>query len=163
MKTANRGGYSLVAVLVYVAIAATSLFALASIFRSGLETSQAVQAERALREAGAFALERVQERLEAAGAVTTPATGTSATLSMDAPVAGESPVTFSVSAGRLLMQLGAASAQPITPADVAVTAFAAERLAGSPASIRVTLTLSQGTLPVPTTLTSSVTVTLRYD
>lgn len=159
----DRKGYSLVGVLIYVAIASASLFALASLFRSGLETSQQVQSGRALREASSFALERVQERLESASAVTTPGSGTSETLSMDAPDPADAPVAFFVSAGRLMLQLGAQEASPITPADVTASAFSAERLAGSPAAIRVTLSLSQGAIPVPSTLTSSVIVTLRYD
>ncbi|TAK03347.1 hypothetical protein EPO34_04780 [Patescibacteria group bacterium] len=164
MKASTKnGGYSLIGVLLYVAIASASLFALASLFRSGLETSQDVRGALDLREAMSFALDRVQERLEEAGAVTTPGSGTSETLSMDAPDPSDAPVTFFVSAGRLMLQLGAQEAQPVTPEDVTVTAFTAERLAGSPASVRVTLSLSRGAIPIPAALTSSVIVTLRYD
>lgn len=158
-----RRGFSLIEVLVYVAILSMTSIALSMMFNAGAQSDLLVDAQNRLLDAERTAQGIMQARISTATGVTTPASGSGSTLVLTSPVAGESPVTFALSGNQLTMKLGAAAAAPITPADVRVTAFSVLRLSGSPPGVRVSFEteIDASTVVIPGSV--SFTSLLRYD
>lgn len=158
-----RRGFSLIEVLIYVAILGIAFVALMAMFQSGAQSSVLVEAQNRLLDVERTAQGILQSKIGTATSVTTPASGSGSTLVLASPVAAENPVTFALSGTQLTMKLGAGAAAPITPADVRVTSFSVLRLSGSPAGVRVTFQTETdaGTVLIPGSVTFSS--LLRYD
>lgn len=158
-----RRGFTLIEVLIYIAILATSTIALLTMFRAGAESDVIVGAQNRLLDVERTAQLILQAKISEAASVTTPASGSGSSLVLASSTAAENPVTFALTNNQLTMQLGAGAAAPITPADVRVTTFTVLRLSGTPPGVRVTFETETdaGNLLIPgsTTFTSL----LRYD
>ncbi len=158
-----RRGFTLIETLIYVAILAMATLALLAMFRAGAESDVIVQAQTSLLDAERAAQELIQDRITEATGLTAPASGSGNVLTLTSPVAGESPVTFTLTNGQITMQLGAGAAAAITPPNVRVTSFTVTRLAGTPPGVRVSFETETdaGTLLIPGSVT--FTSLLRYD
>ncbi len=158
-----RRGFTLIEVLIYVAILGIAFISLMTMFNAGAQSGVIVEAQNRLLDAERTAQAILQARISTATSVTTPASGSGSTLVLASPVAAENPVTFALSGGQITMKLGAGAAAPITPADMRVTSFTVTRLSGSPAGVRVSLVTETdaGTLLIPGSVT--FTTLLRYD
>ena len=159
----RQKGFSLIEIIIYTALASTTLAAMFLIYTSALETHSYVESQRLLLDVERPIELQVRSRLQEAPSVTTPASGTSTSLVVGSEETGENPVTFSVSNGVLQMQLGTGAPLALTPSDVTVTAFTATRSTGTPASILVSITLETSATGVEIARTFSFFVTLRYE
>ncbi len=159
----NRRGFTLVEILLYVALFAITMSALSSVYISSLSTDLLAKRAQDLIETQRHAGIRLRETVQSANQITVPASGTADTLTVDGPGIADGPVTFSVIAGRLYMETAAIPATAITPADLTVAAFTATRLGGSPPGVEIVLTITAESGTTTLTETSDFIVTLRYE
>ena len=164
-KSSNQGprGFTLLEVVIYVALLAIGLSALVFVQLSGLQTHSLVQNELELLEIRRLAELTIRGYAERALAVTTPASGSANQLVLGMPDPAESPVTFALAGNRLTLQIGTGTATPITPPNVRVTDFTVTRLSGSPPSIAVSLSYEADAAKATIPTSSSFTLTLRYE
>lgn len=159
----NRRGFTLVEILLYAALFAITVSALSSVYISSLSTDLLARREQDLVETQRHAGIRLRETIQAAGAITVPASGSSSSLTVQGSGIDGSPVTFSVVSGRLYAESATVPATAITPADITVTAFTATRLGGSPPGVEIILTMTATSGTTTLTETSDFTVILRYE
>lgn len=155
-------GFSLIEVLIYVALIATGFVAAAFVVQAGFQARSVALAQVRLFDAERVVDWTLSDRLEESDNVLTPASGTDTTLQITSPTADEDPVTFTVSGESLTMQLGTGTPGALTPDQVRVTNFSATRLSGSPASVIITVTLETDAISTVISRTSTITYTLRY-
>lgn len=158
-----RRGFTLVEILLYVALFAITVSALSSVYVSSLSTDSLTRRVQELVEAQRSAGTRLREAVQSAGSVTSPANGTSQTLTLAGGGIADGPVTFSVVSGQLTLDTASTAATAITPADVRVDVFTATRLPGSPAGVEITLTLSATSGANVLVETSTFIVIPRYE
>lgn len=156
-------GFTLLEVIIYTALLAMSLAAVAFFVHAALSLRSIGEAEIRLTDARRVVEWHIRERLEEASVVTTPASGSSATLQLNSPTAGEDPVIFALDGTTLTMQLGVSWPIPLTPDDVAVTNFSATRLSGAPASVQIAITYEVTSIRTAVSSTSTISYTLRYE
>jgi|GEM_PF-2171730 len=156
-------GFTLVEVLIYVALAAGTLVALFLVYTASLETNAYIEAQRLLLDTERPIELQIRSRLQEAPSVTQPATGSSTSLVIESETAADNPATFSLSNGQLWMQLGTQAPVALTPTTITVTDFSATRSSGTPPAILVELTLETQTTRALIARTFSFFVTLRYD
>lgn len=160
----DRNGFTLIETVLYTAFLAMGMVVLVTVFVAGLRTRSLIVAEQHLLESQRVAEILIRERLREATAVLTPASGTSTSLVVNSPVAGEDPVTFQVTNGVLTMTLGSGSAIPITGSGVRVTDFSITRLNGSPPSLTIEISYEADSASGATpSISSAFSYTLRYE
>ncbi len=161
-NTISRG-FTLIEVLIYVAFIATGFAAAAFIVQAGFQARSIASAQIRLLDAERIVEWTIEDRIEEAGDVLAPESGTGTTLQISSPVTGENPVTFSLSSGTLMMQLGESSAEALTPDNVTATSFSVTRLNGSPPAVQVVIAYEITAIDTTLSDTSTVTYTLRYE
>jgi prepilin-type N-terminal cleavage/methylation domain-containing protein len=164
-KSSNRrpNGFTLIETLISLALAATGFLVLLLVHVAALNSRAIATSQAHLLEARRVVEGTVRERLEEANGVATPASGTSSVLTLTDPDPLETPTVFSVVGGRLVLQVGASAPVFLTPPDVTVSAFSAERLDGLPVSVALSYTLETDATPkVHIERTFTVTYALNF-
>lgn len=159
----SRRGFTLVEILLYVALFAITVSALSSVYISSLSTDLLAKREQDLIETQRHAGIRLRETIQSASVITIPTSGSASTLTVEGAGIDGSPVTFSVVSGRLYVETATVPATAITPADITVTSFTATRLGGSPPGVEIVLTMTAMSGTTTLTETSDFIVTLRYE
>lgn len=156
-------GFTLIEVIIYVALLGIGLTALVYVYIAGIETQSLVKTEQKLLDVRRVVELTLRSRLEESQSVTTPASGTSNQLVITSPTASESPVTFAISGTILTMQLGSDQPINLTSSDVRVTTFTVTRLSGSPHAVEIDIVFEADAAKATVTSTSTFTSTLRYE
>lgn len=159
----HRRGFTLVELLIYIALFAITASALSSVYVSSLATDQLARHEQNLIETRRNAGITLRETIQSANVITTPASGSSGVLTVDGPGVQNGPVTFSLTGGTLYMETAAVPATALTSPDVTVSEFAVTRLPGTPPGVRVRLVLTTVSGTATLSEESEFIVTLRYE
>lgn len=116
----RASGFSLIELLIYIAIIAVFSSVLASVFIALGRSRGQLEARAEVNQALRFANEKMTQDIRAATTVTTPASAgaSSSTLTL---VVGGSTVTYRTNAGALERQIDALPAEPVTSALVSVS------------------------------------------
>ncbi len=165
-RTTHFKGYSLIEVIIAVALLSLLSLTATSILMVSLQAEKRNAAISAVDREANFALYQISQAVRNATVINTPSTSaTSSTLSLQ--VAGSaSPVIFALSGNTLTENTGSGASQ-LTTGDVKVTQFSVSNLSvsGTDGSFRVVLTLSAanpaGTSYQNFSRTYYATVTLR--
>lgn len=159
----TRRGFTLVEILLYVALFAITMSALSSVYISSLSTDLLAKRKQDLVETQRHAGIRLRETIQSANVITVPASGSASSLTVEGAGIDGSPVTFSVVSGRLYVETATVPATAVTPADITVAAFTATRLGGSPPGVEIVLTMTAESGTTTLTEISDFIVTLRYE
>lgn len=123
MMKSKEAGFSLLELLIYIAILSVLSVGLVSVFLSVNRGRGNVQARSTVNSAIRFAVDKVSQDIRSASAVGVPATTASASSSLELTISGSS-VGYCVTSGVLRRQAGGlcgASSEAITPSTVQVT------------------------------------------
>jgi prepilin-type N-terminal cleavage/methylation domain-containing protein len=135
-----RRGFTLVELLVYIGISAIILIALANFF--GLlffaQANDRINAD--VQEEGSAAMEMMTQTIRNASAITSPATGTTAT---SLSLAGTTSTIFNVSSGILEVTEASGAPVPLTSARLFMSGVSFSNLSatGTPGVVRIQFTL----------------------
>jgi murein DD-endopeptidase MepM/ murein hydrolase activator NlpD len=162
-KEPRPDAFTLIEVVISIGLLASAMAALAFTVSAVLQARSLAAAQWRLEQAQRVVEWTVRQRLEESNEVLVPQSGSGEILSIASPNPTEDPVQFSVSDNVLLIQTGSSAAVPLTPSNVRMTTFTAERLDGSPPSIRITLRLETTTLNAVAARESVISVTLHYE
>lgn len=141
----NQKGFTLVELLLYLALSAIILTASSLFIQLVLEARIKNRAIREVDQQGQLALEVISRAIANAETVTTPATGASASsLTLTSLTPSISPTVINDVAGVLHIQEGASTAVPLTNSRVTVSGLTFTNLsrASTPGIVRVTFTIS---------------------
>lgn len=139
-------GYTLIELLLYVAIVAIVLSAVTALFGITSDARVKNQSMSEVNEQGVSAMEYISQTLRTATSVSSPAAAASASsLTLVVPTASLSPTIINVSSGALQVKEGAAAAVSLTDSKVQVTAFNVTNLtrSGTSGTVQVSFTLSR--------------------
>ncbi len=145
MKIINKNqqsGFTLVELLIYVAVAAIILLALSQFFSLALSVRVKAQSVAEVEQQGTLVLTKMTQIIRNATAITTPISGaTSTSLTITVPTGVNSPTVFDVASGTLRIKEGTASPINLTDSHVAITNTTFSNFANG--SIRIQFTLSK--------------------
>lgn len=141
-------GYTLIELLLYVALLGTLLTTVTYFFGTATSARIKNQSIQEVNDQGVFVMEHLTQTIHNATAVTVPATGSSgSSLTLTVPTAGLSPTVFSGSGTPAAIQIkeGAATAVPLTSNKVQISSLTFKNLsrAGTPGSVQVSFVLSR--------------------
>lgn len=122
MKKTSQAGFSLLELLIYIAILSALSVGLISVFVSINRGRGNIQARTTVNSAIRFAMEKVSQDVRLATAVATPSTTASASSSLQLTVSGAT-VRYCVTSGVLRRQVGGtctSSSEAMTPSTVTV-------------------------------------------
>jgi type II secretory pathway pseudopilin PulG len=145
MKLKNDG-YTLVELLLYIAIIGILLGALSAFFGTVVTSRAKNQTIAEVNQQGEFALQTIARTVRNADSITLPATaGTGSTLTLAVTPAASSPTIFTLTSGAVTMQEGVAAAIPLTGGKVTVTAFTVKNLsrASTPGVVQISITMNR--------------------
>lgn len=158
----QRRGFSLVEVLIYVAVVVSISIAGVLTYLSLHTTLLRHATERTVNHAAQVALERLSRELHTATGVNTVESTLGSESSVLALDAGATTTTFSVDGNALMLARDGTTLGPLTGADVTVRSFTANRYLGtSTEMVRIALTLSAETQAASTTRTYYTSAVLR--
>lgn len=160
---ARPRGFTLIEMVLYVTLFAITTGVLVSVYANNLATDRLARREQDLNETRQLVTTRIRDLIVSANQVVSPASGSSATLTLDGAGITDGPVTLSVSAGTLYVDTASAEPAAISAPDIVVSDFLATRGSGSPPSVEVTMTLTANAGTVDVSDTFSVFSTLRYE
>jgi Tfp pilus assembly protein PilW len=141
----KQTGYTLIELLLYVAITAILLSALMAFFAMSLSGRVKSESIGEVDQQGSFILDTVTQALRNADSITAPAAGASASsLTLAMATSAINPTVFSLSGNTMQVKEGTANAVPMSTPRVKVTALTFKNLSrsGTPGSIQVVMTLS---------------------
>ena len=141
-----QAGYTLIELLLYVAIVGVLLSAVTAFFGSTVDARVKNQTINEVNTQGIFALDYLTQTIRNATSITTPIAGASdVQLTLVVHTASLSPTVFSLSSGQLQVKEGANAAVALTGSPVQVTALSVKNLtrSGTTGVVQVTLTVSR--------------------
>jgi prepilin-type N-terminal cleavage/methylation domain-containing protein len=144
--TRFQAGYTLIELLLYVAMIGILLSAVAYFFGSAADARIKNQTVGEVDTQGTYAMDYITQTVRNATSISTPAIATSGTsLTLVVPTASLSPTVFSLSGNTLQVKEGTATAVPLTSSAVQVTAFSVKNLSRSGTSgiVQVSLTINR--------------------
>ncbi len=159
----NRRGFTLVETIIYVALFASAIGVLSSVFVSSLRTDKLTEQQHELLQTRRLIEIRLREAVEQAGIISSPSAGTSDTLTVDGGAFANGAQTFTVAGQTLYYQDGSASAVAITPSSLDITSFAVTRIASSPPGVGVSFTIATQDTATTQSFDSMFSVFLRYE
>lgn len=125
----NTDGYTLIELLLYMAIIAILLTAVAVFFGMSVDSRVKNQSISEVNSQGAFVLDYMTQTVRNASAITSPAVSTpGTTLTVTVPTAALSPTIFSVVSGVLQVKEGTGTAVALTNSKVQVTSLTVTNL-----------------------------------
>jgi Tfp pilus assembly protein PilW len=115
----SQQGFTLVELLLYVALTGTMLFALSTFFMALLQARVKNQAIAEVEQQGLQVIQSFTQVARNAQAITAPVAGSSAnSTTFDVVLAGDDPTIFDISGGQIRIKEGAAAAIPLTSTSV---------------------------------------------
>lgn len=138
-------GFTLVELLLYVAIASIIILTTSLFFASLLESRVKNQSIAEVEQQGVYVMQLITQTVRNAALIISPAEGASAgTLSADTITAGNNPTVFDLSAGTIRMKEGAAAVVPLTNTRLSGSGLTFQNLSrtGTPGTIRIQFTLT---------------------
>lgn len=142
----HRNGFTLVELLLYVALAGTLLFSASMVLATLFEVRVKTQTMSEVDAQGNAALQIIAQALRNASSIQAPATQAASTtgISLAMYTAGVNPTVFSVSDGILFMREGTGIAIPLTNSRVGISDLLVTNLSrpSTPGIVRVSFTLS---------------------
>jgi type II secretory pathway pseudopilin PulG len=147
---AYQAGYTLIELLLYIAMMGILLSALVAFFGMVTDARVKNQSITEVNEQGAYALEHVAQTVRNATSISAPTIGTSTSqLTLVVPTAALSPTVFSVVGGVLQVKEGSAAAVPLTSSKIQVTAFTVANVsrAGTSGIVKISLTINRLVAP----------------
>lgn len=145
-RRAAAAGYTLVELLVYIAIISTLLFAATAFFGVVVDARVKNQSITEVNQQGAQAMELIGQTIRNATSITTPAAGASgASLTLVVPTGSLSPTVFDSSSNVLRITEGAGAATSLTNSKVQVSSLTFRNLtrSGTPGIVQVSFTLAR--------------------
>lgn len=125
-------GFTLVELMLYVALAGTLLLGMTLFFGQALQARVKNQSMAEVDSQGQAAMEAITQAVQSATSFTAPGHWAQASsLSLNVPTGGLSPTVFGVSGGTLQMTEGAAAPVALTNSHVRITNFTATDLSRS--------------------------------
>ena len=142
----NQKGYTLIELLLYVAIAGSLLLAV-TLFM-GLSTDARVknQSIAEVNQQGVAAMNLITQTVRNADSITSPAAAaTGAQLTVSVPTASLSPTVFSLSGTTMQIKEGTAAAIPITNNKVEISSLTVKNLtrASTPGTVQISFIVSR--------------------
>jgi len=163
-SSGHDSGFSLIETIIYIALLAISLTALVYVFTSSLRTYAILSTQATLHQ-NRQVIERIFLRtLQQSTTVTTPASGSSSTLTLAMPTASQNPTIFTVADQILTIKQGTAAATAISTDSLRITSFTITRLVASPPALTISLDYEIEPLPgilIPSS--STFTYAYRYE
>lgn len=150
----NQKGFTLLEVVLYIAIAGLLLATVGLLMNAANQAKARAAVRQEVEQQGSHVLEVITSTVRNASALTTPAISTTGTtLSVDVDTSSESPTTFTVVDGAIVITQGSGSPVALTNTHVVATDFTVQNLSyvGTPGSTRVNFTLSSVTSAVSNT------------
>jgi type II secretory pathway pseudopilin PulG len=146
IKMRRNDGYTLIELLLYVAMIAILLSAVTAFL--GLATDARVKGQTIseVNEQGTAAIEYVSQTIRNATAISSPAAASSSsTLTLTVPTASLNPTIFNVTSGVLQVKEGTGSTVSLTDSKVQVVSFTVTNLtrSGTSGIVQVSLTLAR--------------------
>lgn len=145
MQAKTQHGYTLIELLLYIAMLGILLPSVVMFMGAAVETRVKNQTITEVNEQGMAAMDTVTQIIRNANAITAPAAAASgAALTVTVPTASLSPTIFDVSGSALRVKEGAAAAIPLTSNDVQVSNLTFTNLtrSGTAGTVQVSFTLS---------------------
>lgn len=139
-------GYTLIELLLYVAMIGILLSAVAYFFGAAAEARVKNQTVTEVDNQGTYAMDYITQTVRNATSVTSPTIGTSgSSLTVVVPTASLSPTVFNLSSTTLQVKKGTAAAIALTSDDVQVTSFTVKNLSrsGTTGIVQISLTLNR--------------------
>lgn len=139
-------GYTMIELLLYVAIIGVVLAALTSFFAMSTESRVKSQTVNEVNSQGVFAIDNMTQAIRGATSVTSPTIGTTGTsLTLVTPTPALNPTIYSVVGGVLQVKEGSAAAIVLTNSDVQVTSMSVIDVtrSGTTSILQINLTLNR--------------------
>jgi len=144
-KLQTNRGFTLVELLLYLAIASIMLFTTTLFLQTLLESRVKNQTITEVQAQGLQVMQIMTQTIRNAEAITSPVAGASAlSLTLDVVQAGDDPTVFDLSSGTVQIKEGAAAVVPLTNSRVTVSDLNFQNLSrsGTPGTIRISFTLT---------------------
>src|SRR6185369_3187743 len=145
MKTPSLKGFTLVELLLYVAISGAMLLVVSLFLSTLLQSRVKNQTIAEVEQQGLQVMQMVTQAIRNADAISSPALGTSAaTLSINTLVAANNPTVLDLSGGVIRIKEGAGSVVSLTNSRVAASALTFRNLSrsGTTGTLRIQFTLT---------------------
>lgn len=146
MPRRSQQGYTLIELLLYIAMIGTLLGAVTIFFSVTTDARIKNQSISEVNDQGAFIMDSITQVVRNATSISGPAVGASGSqLTVAVPTASLSPTIFSVSGGVLQVKEGTANAVALTNSEVQVTSFSVTNLSrsGTKGVVQINFTLSR--------------------
>ena len=142
----QQTGYTLIELLLYVAMIGILLSAVAYFFGAAAEARVKNQTVTEVDSQGTYVMDYITETIRNATSITSPTVGTSGTsLTVAVPTASLSPTIFNLSGTTLQVKEGTAAAVALTSDDMQVTSFTVKNLSrsGTTGIVQISFTLNR--------------------
>lgn len=146
MTINNKQGFTLIEMLLYVALSGVILLAVSLFFSLSLSARAKAQSIAEVEQQGAIAMKTMTQIIRNASAVSSPSAGaTSSALTITVPTGAKSPTIFDASSGVLRVQEGVGSAVSLTDRRVIISNLVFSNLTGGAphGAVRIQFTLSR--------------------
>lgn len=133
MKNTNKQlGFTLVEMLLYVAVLGTLVFGLSALFADSVDLRVKNKSISEVNDQGTFAMDYISQTIRNATAITSPAAGgTGSSLTLTVPTGALSPTVFNLSGTTLRVTEGVGSPVNLTGSGVQISALTVKNLTRS--------------------------------
>lgn len=146
MRAHRQSGYTLIELLLYIAMLGILLPAVVGFMGVAVETRVKNQSITEVNEQGMATMDSITQTLRNASSITSPAAATSAaSATVVVPTASLSPTTFDLSGSTLRVKEGSNTAVPLTSGDVQISNLTFTNLtrSGTTGALQVSFTISR--------------------
>lgn len=148
--TSRQAGYTLIELLLYIAMIGILLSAVVAFFGMTTDARVKNQSITEVNEQATYVMDYITQTVRNASSITSPAISASgSSLTLAVPTANLSPTVFSLVSGVLQVKEGTAAAVPLTSSKVQVSAFTITNLgrSGTSGIVKISFTLNRLTSP----------------
>ena len=145
----KNSGFTLIELVLYVAIASIVLGAFLTVYTSVYQLRQKNQAVSEVEQQGQQVMQQISQTLRNAAAVTSPATGASSSaLTLQTYSSGTNPTILSLSSGAVMDLEGTSSAVSLSSAKITVSSLSFQNLtrSGTHGIIKISFTVTSKNL-----------------
>lgn len=142
----QQAGYTLIELLLYVAMIGILLSAVTYFFGAAAEARVKNQTVMEVDSQGTYVMDYIAETVHNATSISAPTIGTSgSSLTLVVPVGSLSPTVFNVASGAMQVKEGTGAAATLTSDDIQITSFTVKNLSrsGTTGIVQVSFTLSR--------------------
>jgi len=142
----HQSGYTLIELLLYVAIVGAVLTSVTFFFGITLDARVKNQSILEVNEQGTAVMDAITQTIRNGNSITAPTIGTSgASLTLVVPTGTLSPTIFNLSSGAVQIKEGAAALVPVTSSKVVVSSLTFKNLsrASTPGTVQVSFVISR--------------------